>query len=109
MKCEGYGRIQVECANTLSDDDSKTCNEGEDLCNESEAPINLFAAKQCSSDSTISAYGPPIDPSTYESPTSMIALSVSDVATIDATTDLESNNDKEIFDEEMTHSYKIMY
>ena len=35
----------------------------------------------------------------------MIALGPSDVATTDATSD----DDEEIFDEAMTHSYKIMY
>ena len=35
----------------------------------------------------------------------MIALALSDVAT----TNVESGDDEEIFDEEMAHSYKIMY
>ena len=35
MKCEGYGQIQAECANTWSDDEYKECNKGDDLCNES--------------------------------------------------------------------------
>ena len=39
----------------------------------------------------------------------MIALSSSDVVITNAITDVENDDDKEIFDEEMTHSYKIMY
>ena len=74
MKCGGYGHIQAECANTWSDDESKACNEGDDLCHESMIPVNLFLAEQCSSDPIISAYGPPIDPLTYESPSSMTTL-----------------------------------
>ena len=35
MKCGGHGHIQVECANTWSDDESGACNEGEDICHES--------------------------------------------------------------------------
>ena len=35
----------------------------------------------------------------------MIALGASDVET----TNVESGDDEEIFDEEMTHSYKVMY
>ena len=72
-------------------------------------PINLSTTKQCSSDLTISASGPPIDPSTYESPALMTELGPSDVVTTDATTDVESDNDKDVSDEEMAHSYKIMY
>ena len=34
MKCGGYGHIQVECANTWSDDEAEACNEGEDICHE---------------------------------------------------------------------------
>ena len=41
MKCEGYGNIQVECANTWSDDEYKACNELDDICNESMAPVSL--------------------------------------------------------------------
>ena len=39
----------------------------------------------------------------------MIALAPSDVVITNAITDVENDDDKEIFDEEMTHSYKIMY
>ena len=39
----------------------------------------------------------------------MTTLTPSDVATTNATSDVESNDDEEISDEEMTHSYKIMY
>ena len=70
------------------------------------ALVSLSTAEQCSNDLTISASGPPVDPSTYESPASMIELGPSDVVTIDATSDVESDNDKEISDEEMTHSNK---
>ena len=45
MKFEGYGHIQTECANTWSDGEFEECNEEEDLCNESVAPINLFAVE----------------------------------------------------------------
>ena len=45
MKCEGYGHIQAKYANTWSDDEFEACNEGEDLCNELVAPINLSAVK----------------------------------------------------------------
>ena len=34
IKCEWYGHIQAKCANTWSDDESKACNEGEDIYNE---------------------------------------------------------------------------
>ena len=47
MKCKGYGHIHAKCANTWSDDESEECNEGEDLCNESLAPVNLSTAEQC--------------------------------------------------------------
>ena len=57
------------------------------------------------SEPTISASGPPVDASTYKSLVLMIALCPSDVAT----TNVENNNDEEILDEEMTHSFKIMY
>ena len=67
--------------------------------------INLSTTEQYSSDSIISASGPPLDPSTYESPASMTALSPSDVIT----TDVESGDDEEISNKEMAHSYKIMY
>ena len=69
------------------------------------APINLSTVEECWSDLTIFAYVPPIDPSTYESHVSMTALSSSDVVTIDATKD----DDEEISDKKMVHSYKIMY
>ena len=39
----------------------------------------------------------------------MTALTPSDVLTTNATTDVESGDDEEVFDEEMAHSYKIMY
>ena len=41
MKCEGYGHIQVECANTWSGNESKACNQGNYLCNESVTLVNL--------------------------------------------------------------------
>ena len=69
MKCEGSRHIQDEYANTGSDDESEECNEGENLCNESVAPVNISATKRCWRDPTISASGAPVDPSTYESPT----------------------------------------
>ena len=53
------------------------------------AQVNLSIAEQCSTDMIVSAFGPPIDASTYESPTSMTELGPSDVATTDATTDVE--------------------
>ena len=53
--------------------------------------------------------GPPVDPSTYESLALMTALTPSNVVITYATTDVESGDDEEIFDEEMTHSYKITY
>ena len=105
MKCGGYGHIQVECANTWSDDEFEACNEREDICHESVVLVNLSVAEQCSSNSTIFTSGPPVDLSTYESPTLMTSLAPSDVTT----TDVESDDDEEIFDEGMTHSYKIMY
>ena len=105
MKCEGYGHIQAERANTWSDDESEACNEGEGICNESLALITFSTIEQCSNDLTIFASGPLVDPSTYELPTSMIALSPSNVET----TNVESGDDEEISDEEMTHSHKIMY
>ena len=74
MKWEGYGQIQAECANTWSDDEYKACNKGEDLCNESVVQVNLSVVQQCSSDPTISTFGSPVDPLTYESPTSMTTL-----------------------------------
>ena len=39
----------------------------------------------------------------------MTALTPSNVVITYATTDVESGDDEEIFDEEMTHSYKITY
>ena len=39
----------------------------------------------------------------------MTALTPSDVLTTNATTDVESGDDEEVFDEEMADSYKIMY
>ena len=84
MKCEGYGNIQVKCANTWSDDESKVCNERDDICNESMAPVSLSTVEQCSSDMTISTSCPPVEPSTYESPASMTKLGPSDGATINA-------------------------
>ena len=66
MKCEGYGHIQVECAHTWNDDESKACNEKEDICHESVITINLSTIEQCSSDPIISTSGSPVDPSTYE-------------------------------------------
>ena len=74
MKCEGYGRILAECANTWSDDEYKACNKGEDLCNDLVAQVNLSVVQQCSSDQTISTFGSLVDPLTYESPTSMTTL-----------------------------------
>ena len=65
MKCERYGHIQAEYANTWSDDEFEACNEGEDVCNESVAPVSLSIAEQCSSDLTIFVFGPLVDPSTY--------------------------------------------
>ena len=82
MKCGGHEHIQVECANTWSDDESEACNEGEDICHESVVSVNLYTTEQCSSNPTISASGPPLDPSIYESPASMTALASSDVTTI---------------------------
>ena len=35
MKCGGYGHIQVECANTWSDNEFEASNEGENICHES--------------------------------------------------------------------------
>ena len=35
MKCEGYRHIQAGCANTWSDDEYETWNEGENIYNES--------------------------------------------------------------------------
>ena len=35
MKCGGYGHIQVECANTWSDNKCEASNEGENICHES--------------------------------------------------------------------------
>ena len=61
------------------------------------------------SDPKISTSSTLVDPSTYESPSLLTTLAPLDVATLDATIDVESDNDEEIFDEEMTHSYKIMY
>ena len=69
------------------------------------APAGVFTAKQCSSDLTIYTSGPLFDPSTYESHALMTTLSPSDVST----TDVECGDDEEISDEEMAHSYKIMY
>ena len=57
----------------------------------------------------IYAFSPSVDPSIYESLTSMTALGSSDSATTDATTDVESDDDEKIFNEKMAHSYKIMY
>ena len=105
MKCEGYGHIQAECANTWSDDKFEACNEEEDICNESMALVSLSTTKKCSGDMTIYLSSPPVDPSTYESHVSMTELGPSDVAT----TDVESDDVEEISYEEMTHSYKIMY
>ena len=69
MKCEGYGHIKTECANTWSNDEFEACNEGEDIFNESVAPlVSLFIVEQCLSDMKISVSGPPVDPSTDESP-----------------------------------------
>ena len=56
--------------------------------------INLSATKQFS---------------IYDSLASMTALTPSDVATIDATTGVERDDDEEISYEETTHSNKIMY
>ena len=42
IKCEGYGHIEAKCANTWSDEESEACNEGENLCNELVALVNLF-------------------------------------------------------------------
>ena len=138
MKCEGYGHIQGVKANTWSDDESEECNEGEDLCNELVALVNLSTTEQCSSNQEIFASGPSVDSSTYESPISLTALGSLDIATIDATIstfgapinpptyespalitvldasdvmtpNVESSGDKGIFDKEMTHSYKIIY
>ena len=106
MKCEGYGHIQVECSNTWSDDEYEACNEGEDICNELVAPISLSTTKRGLSDLTNSGSSPLVDPSTYESPASMNELGLSDVVIIDVTNGVESNDDEEIFDEEMTYSYK---
>ena len=39
----------------------------------------------------------------------MTTLAPSDVVTTNATIEVESDDDEEISDEEMTHSYKIMY
>ena len=105
MNCEGFGHIQAECTNTWNDDEFEACIEGDDICNESMAPVILSIIEQRSSDLTTSAFGPPVDPSTYESPTIMTALGQSYVAT----TDVESNDDKEISDEKIEHSYKIKY
>ena len=68
-------------------------------------PISLSTTKQCSSDLRISASGPLVDPLTCESPALLTKLGPSDVAK----TDVESDNDKDVSDEEMAHSYKIMY
>ena len=105
MNCEEFGHIQAECTNTWNDDEFEACNEGDDICNESMAPVSLSIIEQCLSDLNIFAFGPPVDPSTYESPTIMTALGQLDVAT----TDVESNDDEEISDEKIEHSYKIMY
>ena len=69
------------------------------------APVNLSIVEQCFSAPTISTSSPLVDPSTYESPTSIAILGASDAVTID----LESSGDNEISDEEMINSYKIMY
>ena len=98
MKCEGYGHIQAEYANTWCDDDFEACNEGENIYNESVAPVSLSKAEQCSSDLTIFSFGPPVDSSTYESLSFMTALAPSDVATHDAKADVESDDDEEISD-----------
>ena len=45
MKCERYGHIQAKCAHTWSDDESKTCNEGGNIYNESMATISLSTTK----------------------------------------------------------------
>ena len=105
MKCEGYGHIQVEYANTWSDDEFEECNEGQDLCNESLTPVKLSAAKQGSSDSIIFASGPQVDTSTYESHASITAFDAINGKTID----VESGDDEEISNEEMILSYKVMY
>ena len=41
MKYERYGHIFAECANTWSDDESKACNEGGNIYNESVALVIL--------------------------------------------------------------------
>ena len=74
MKCEGYGHIQAECANIWIDDESKACNEREDIYNRLVALVNLSIEEQCSSDLTISKYGQLVDPSTYKSSASMTEL-----------------------------------
>ena len=51
------------------------------------ALVSLSIAEQCLSNMIVSAFGLPVDASTYESPTSMTGSS--DVATTDATTDVE--------------------
>ena len=105
MKYGGYGHIKAKCANTWSDDKSEACNEREGICNKSMALVSLSTTEQCSSDLTIYASGPPVDPSTYESSASMTTLGPSNVATID----VKSDDVEEISDQEMIHSYKIMY
>ena len=105
MKCGGYGHIQAECANTWSDDESKACNEGDDICNELVAPINLSEVEQCLSNPNIlhlihqSIHQP------ISHHASMTTLSPLDVATTDAI----SGDDEEISNEKMVHSYKVMY
>ena len=71
--------------------------------------VNLSVAEQWSIDLTISTSGLLVNLSTYELLASMTTLAPSNVATTDVTTDVESDDDEEISDEEMTHSYKIMY
>ena len=64
------------------------------------ALVSLSIIELCSSNPIISASDPPVDLSTYESLYSMVALSPSNVVT----TDVESGDNEEIFEEEMAYS-----
>ena len=97
-ECEGYGHIQAEGANTHKKNKSYTTTFNDEEFKEWEEPFNELMV--------LISLASIEDPSVDAAPR---AASSSQALVVCVATEVESNDDEEISDDEMVCSYKVMY